>query len=145
MMNIQELDTAARHRLPLVVVIMNDGALTAETIKLRVEGYDPGLAVYPTPDFAAVALQALVAAGEELGHEVVAVYSQPPRPAGRGHQLQQSPVHALAESERLKVLTPLSLKTPEAIAAFAIEEFDRTGRRHRDAPSPTRFTVRPAA
>ena len=55
MMNIQELDTAARHRLPLVVVIMNDGALTAETIKLRVEGYDPGLAVYPTPDFAAVA------------------------------------------------------------------------------------------
>ena len=77
-----------------------------------------------TPDFAAVALQALVAAGEELGHEVVAVYSQPPRPAGRGHQLQQSPVHALAESERLKVLTPLSLKTPEAIAAFAAHQAD---------------------
>jgi methionyl-tRNA formyltransferase len=72
-----------------------------------------------TPDFAAVALQALVAAGDELGHEVVAVYSQPPRPAGRGHQLQQSPVHQLAESQRIKVLTPLSLKTPEAIAEFA--------------------------
>ncbi|HVJ33002.1 MAG TPA: methionyl-tRNA formyltransferase [Terriglobia bacterium] len=77
-----------------------------------------------TPDFAAVALQALVAAGEELGHEVVAVYSQPPRPAGRGHQLQQSPVHALAESERLKVLTPLSLKTPEAMADFAALQAD---------------------
>jgi methionyl-tRNA formyltransferase len=77
-----------------------------------------------TPDFAAVALQALVAAGDELGHEVVAVYSQPPRPAGRGHQLQQSPVHNLAESERIKVLTPLSLKTPEAIAEFAALEAD---------------------
>ncbi|HWT96473.1 MAG TPA: methionyl-tRNA formyltransferase, partial [Terriglobales bacterium] len=77
-----------------------------------------------TPDFAAVALQALVAAGDELGHEVVAVYSQPPRPAGRGHQLQQSPVHQLAESQRIKVLTPLSLKTPEAIAEFAALEAD---------------------
>ncbi|HVI87394.1 MAG TPA: methionyl-tRNA formyltransferase [Dongiaceae bacterium] len=77
-----------------------------------------------TPDFAAVALQALVAAGDELGHEVVAVYSQPPRPAGRGHQVQQSPVHQLAESQRLKVLAPLSLKTPEAIAEFAALDAD---------------------
>src|SRR5262249_40219991 len=55
LMNIQELDTAARHRLPLVVLIMNDGALSAEAIRLRLEGYDDNLAVYPTPDFAAVA------------------------------------------------------------------------------------------
>ena len=55
LMNIQELDTAARHRLPLVLVVMNDGALSAEAIRLRIEGYDENLAVYPTPDFAAVA------------------------------------------------------------------------------------------
>ena len=55
LMNIQELDTAARHRLPIVLVIMNDSALSAEAIRLRFEGYDENLAVYPTPDFAAVA------------------------------------------------------------------------------------------
>src|SRR5262245_58006222 len=55
LMNIQELDTAARHRLRLVLVIMNDGALTAEVIKLKVLGYDPNLAVYPSPQFAEIA------------------------------------------------------------------------------------------
>ena len=57
-----------------------------------------------TPDFAAVALQALIAASELMGHQIVAVYSQPPRPAGRGQQVQKSPVHVLAESQRLPVL-----------------------------------------
>jgi len=55
LMNIQELDTATRQRLPIVLVIMNDGALTAEALKLKAQGYDENLAVYPTPDFAAVA------------------------------------------------------------------------------------------
>ncbi len=55
MMNIQELDTAAQLRLPIVLVVMNDGALTAERIKLKSEGYDPGLAIYPKPDFPAIA------------------------------------------------------------------------------------------
>jgi acetolactate synthase I/II/III large subunit len=55
LMNIQELDTAARHRLPLVLVIMNDGALTAEVIKLKALGYDQNLAVYPSPAFAEIA------------------------------------------------------------------------------------------
>ncbi|TXH37709.1 MAG: methionyl-tRNA formyltransferase [Rhodospirillaceae bacterium] len=73
-----------------------------------------------TPDFAAVALQALIAAG----HDIVAVYSQPPRPAGRGQQLQPSPVHALAEGRRLPVLTPVSLRAPEAVAAFAAHHAD---------------------
>ena len=68
-----------------------------------------------TPDFAAVALKALVAAG----HEIVAVYSQPPRPAGRGHDLRKSPVHVLAEAHGFPVRTPVSLKTPEAQAEFA--------------------------
>jgi methionyl-tRNA formyltransferase len=77
-----------------------------------------------TPEFAAVALQALIAAGDSLGYRVVAVYSQPPRPAGRGHQLQKSPVHLLAESLRLPVLTPTSLKTPEAQADFAAHQAD---------------------
>lgn len=55
LMNIQELDTAARHKLPIVLLAMNDGALTAEALKLRFDGYDPGLAKYPSPDFATIA------------------------------------------------------------------------------------------
>ena len=55
LMNIQELDTAARHKLPIVLLVMNDGALTAEALKLRLDGYDPGLAMYPSPDFATIA------------------------------------------------------------------------------------------
>ncbi len=68
-----------------------------------------------TPDFAASALQALI----DAGHDVVAVYSQPPRPAGRGHDLRKSPVHVLAEAHGIPVHTPVSLKTAEAQAAFA--------------------------
>lgn len=59
-----------------------------------------------TPDFAVPALKALVAAG----HEIVAVYSQPPRPAGRGQKPRQSPVHVTALDLGLQVLTPASLK-----------------------------------
>ena len=73
------------------------------------------LAFMGTPDFAVPALTALLAAG----HEVVCVYSQPPRPAGRGHKLQPSPVQALAESRGIPVRTPKSLRTPEAQAEFA--------------------------
>jgi methionyl-tRNA formyltransferase len=68
-----------------------------------------------TPDFAAVALKALV----DAGHQFVAVYSQPPRPAGRGHDLRKSPVQLLAEAHGFPVRTPTSLKTPEAQAEFA--------------------------
>jgi methionyl-tRNA formyltransferase len=73
-----------------------------------------------TPDFAAVALKALI----EAGHEIVAVYSQPPRPAGRGNALRKSPVQVLAEERRIAVHTPVSLKTPEAQAAFAAHDAD---------------------
>jgi methionyl-tRNA formyltransferase len=68
-----------------------------------------------TPDFAVPALEALHGAG----HEIVAVYSQPPRPAGRGKALRPSPVHARAEALGLAVRTPVSLKGAEEQAAFA--------------------------
>jgi methionyl-tRNA formyltransferase len=68
-----------------------------------------------TPDFAAVALKALV----EAGHQIVAVYSQPPRPAGRGNALRKSAVQLLAEERGLQVRTPERLKSAEAQSEFA--------------------------
>ncbi|MDA9094906.1 methionyl-tRNA formyltransferase [Porticoccaceae bacterium] len=61
-----------------------------------------------TPDFAATHLQALI--GQ---HEVVAVYTQPDRPAGRGKKLTASPVKLLAEQNNLPIFQPQSLKDPE--------------------------------
>lgn len=74
-----------------------------------------------SPDFAVPALQALVAAG----HEVVAAYCQPPRPAGRGQALQPCPVHRAAESLGITVRHPVRLRgdTP-ALAAFQALEAD---------------------
>ena len=68
-----------------------------------------------TPDFAVPTLRAIVAAG----HEVVAAYSQPPRPAGRGKKLQPSPVHLAAQEMGIAVSTPASLKPAEEKSAFA--------------------------
>lgn len=73
-----------------------------------------------TPDFALVALKKIV----EAGHNVVCVYSQPPRPKGRGHQVQPSPVHAYAEEKGIPVFTPQSLKSDEAKAEFAAHNLD---------------------
>jgi len=73
-----------------------------------------------TPDFAVPALVALAKAG----HEIVAVYSQPPRPAGRGKALRPSPVHARAEEMGIEVRTPVSLKDAEVQAAFAALNVD---------------------
>ena len=73
------------------------------------------LAFMGTPDFAAASLAALIAAG----HDIAAVYSQPPRPAGRGQQPRPSPVQRLAESHGLPVLTPTNLKTAESQQQFA--------------------------
>lgn len=67
-----------------------------------------------TPAFAVPALEALVAAG----HEIVAAYTRAPRPAGRGKALQKSPVHLRAEALGIPVLTPRTLRTPEAQAEF---------------------------
>ena len=68
-----------------------------------------------TPDFAAVGLRALHAAG----HDIVAVYSRAPAPSGRGMKLTLSPVHKLAEELQLRVLTPKNFKQPEEIATLA--------------------------
>lgn len=74
-----------------------------------------------TPDFAVPTLKALVAAG----HEVVAAYSQPPRPGGRrGKELTPSPVQREAEALGIPVRTPLTLRDLEAQADFAALEAD---------------------
>ena len=67
-----------------------------------------------TPEFSVPVLEALAAR-----HEVVAVYSQPPRPAGRGKALRPSPVQARAEALGLPVRHPLNFKAAEERAAFA--------------------------
>ncbi len=73
-----------------------------------------------TPDFAVPALAALY----EAGHQVAAVYTQPPRRAGRGKKLQPSPVQLFAESRGLEVRHPVSLKPEEEKAAFAALDCD---------------------
>src|ERR1700716_4037951 len=73
-----------------------------------------------TPEFAATILLGLIAAG----HRVRAVYTQPPRPAGRGHRIQPSPVQLLAESHGLPVHCPANLRCPETQAEFAAIKAD---------------------
>ena len=73
-----------------------------------------------TPDFSVPVLQALV----DAGHEIVAVYSQPPRPAGRGKKERPSPVQARAEALNLPVYHPTALRNAEAQATFASHQAD---------------------
>ena len=68
-----------------------------------------------TPDFSVPVLDALV----DAGHDVVAVYSQPPRPAGRGKKDRPSPVQARAEALGLQVRHPVTLKGADDQSAFA--------------------------
>ncbi|MEQ8332438.1 methionyl-tRNA formyltransferase [Nisaea sp.] len=78
------------------------------------------LAFMGTPDFSVPVLEALIAAG----HRVVAVYSQPPRPAGRGKKERKSAVHVAAETHGIPVFTPLSLKDEEEHRRFAALDLD---------------------
>ncbi|MFQ5348136.1 MAG: methionyl-tRNA formyltransferase [Rhodothalassiaceae bacterium] len=78
------------------------------------------LAFFGTPDFAVPALEALL----DAGHEVVAVYTRPPRPAGRGQTLRKSAVHRVAEARGLPVRTPASLRDAATQAAFAALDLD---------------------
>ena len=73
-----------------------------------------------SPEFAVPALNALV----EAGHEVVAVYCQPPRPAGRGKADRKTAVHERAEHLGLEVRTPRTLRDAEEQARFAVLEAD---------------------
>ncbi len=78
------------------------------------------IAFMGSPDFAVPVLEALV----EAGHEIACVYSQPPRPAGRGKKLRPTPVHAAAEAYGLEVRTPRSLKKAPEQAEFAALNLD---------------------
>src|SRR3954469_5178381 len=73
-----------------------------------------------TPDFAVPTLLELVA----HGHEVVAVYTRAPKPAGRGMKLQSTPVEQEARRLGIPVLTPTTLKTPEAQREFEAHHAD---------------------
>ncbi len=73
-----------------------------------------------TPAFSVPVLEALVA----NGHDLAAVYTQPPRPAGRGMSEQKSPVHKAAEAHGIPVHTPKSLKGKSEQQAFAAHNAD---------------------
>ena len=78
------------------------------------------LAFMGTPDFAVPTLAELIA----QGHDIACVYSQPPRPKGRGLALEPGPVHKFAESAKLPVRTPLSLKGAAEQEEFAALNLD---------------------
>jgi methionyl-tRNA formyltransferase len=78
------------------------------------------LAFMGSPAFALPTLAALI----DAGHDIACVYSQPPRPAGRGKQERPTPVHAFAAERGIEVRTPKSLKKPESQEAFAALKLD---------------------
>jgi methionyl-tRNA formyltransferase len=78
------------------------------------------LAFMGTPDFAVPTLAELLA----QGHDIAAVYSQPPRPKGRGMETEPGPVHKFAAAHGLAVRTPLSLKGADEQAQFAALNLD---------------------
>ena len=80
------------------------------------------LAFMGTPDFAVPTLAELIA----QGHDIAAVYSQPPRPKGRGYEEEPSPIAKLALAHGLPLRTPVSLKNGEAQSEFAALDLDAT-------------------
>ena len=78
------------------------------------------LAFLGTPDFAVPTLAELIA----QGHDVACVYSQPPRPKGRGYETEPSPVHKFALASQIPVRTPATLKGAPEQDAFAALDLD---------------------
>lgn len=78
------------------------------------------IAFMGTPDFSVPALKSIIGSG----HKVVAVYSQPPRPKGRGQHVQESPVHQAAIAVGIEVRTPLNFKKDADVAEFMALELD---------------------
>ena len=78
------------------------------------------LAFMGTPDFAVPTLAEMLA----QGHDIAAVYSQPPRPKGRGMETEPGPVHKFAAAHGIEVRTPLSLKGAGEQATFAALDLD---------------------
>ncbi|MBV9705515.1 MAG: hypothetical protein JO163_22545, partial [Methylobacteriaceae bacterium] len=88
-----------------------------------------------TPEFALPTLSEIIG----HSHEVVAVYTRAPKPAGRGLDLHPSPVGALADRFSLPVLTPNTLRNDEAAAIFAAHDADVAGHHlavHQPAAAP---------
>ncbi len=73
-----------------------------------------------TPDFALCALKAI----DQSAHEVVCIYSQPPRPKGRGHKVTPSPVHQYGLDHDIPVFHPLNFKDQTAIDEFCAQDVD---------------------
>lgn len=73
-----------------------------------------------TPDFAQTALAALC----DTPHEIICVYSQPPRPKGRGHKIQLSAVQAFAQDQGIAIFTPLNFKSAADIEIFQSHDLD---------------------
>ena len=69
-----------------------------------------------TPEFAAAILAVLIDAGQRMR----VVYTQPPRPAGRGHRLQPSPVQTLAESHGIEVRCPATLRDCSSVIRLSV-------------------------
>jgi len=67
-----------------------------------------------TPDFARPVLQNLL----QSPHQIIAVYTQPPRPAGRGYGVKKSPVHELADENHIPVFTPVNFKDEKDVLEF---------------------------
>jgi methionyl-tRNA formyltransferase len=78
------------------------------------------LAFMGTPDFAVPSLAACI----EAGHQIACVYSQPPRPSGRGMTVNPQPVHAFAEARGIDVRTPKKLRDAAAQEEFAALKLD---------------------
>ena len=87
--------------------------ISGPTKKLR-------LAFMGTPDFAAIALRALI----DAGHDIVCAYTQPPKPSGRGHKLTKSSVQQLAEEHNIAVITPRSLRDTSEQEKFSALQLD---------------------
>ena len=73
-----------------------------------------------TPDFSVPVMTEILG----QGHEIVAVYTRAPKPAGRGMDLRPSPVHALADKFGISVFTPKTLRNDDEITRFAALEAD---------------------
>ncbi len=78
------------------------------------------IAFMGTPDFAVTALQQLL----NKNFNVVCVYSQPPRPKGRGNKVQASPVHQLAQSAEIEIRTPINFKNKQDVKDFQNLDLD---------------------
>jgi len=74
----------------------------------------PRIIFMGTPEFAVPALQALL----DNGYAVVGIYTQPPRPAGRGYHLQKSPIHQLGDHYNISVFTPKTLNQKKSSHIF---------------------------